>query len=152
MLNYILTYGGTILASIVSAAIIGLMKWFISNQKKQQKAHDEELIRLMNENIEKAIVSEQERANREDSNIQASLEITDAKLENLTKGLLSIQGKQFRADCRELLEQDHHLTQEEFMEISADHDAYNALGGNHTGDMLFDAVRKKFNATFGTNH
>lgn len=152
MLNFILTYGGTILASITSAAIIGLMKWFISNQKRQQKIRDEELIRLMNENIDRAVASEQKRAIQEDKTIQASLEIAEAKLENLTRGLLSIQGKQFRADCRELLEPEHQLTQEEFLEISADHEAYNALGGNHTGDMLFDAVRKKFNATFGTSH
>ncbi len=152
MIQFLMTYGGTILASVVSAAILGLMKWFISNQKKQQKKHDEELVNQMNEQIKSAVAREQERSIKEDNEVRAQLEINDAKLENLTKGILSMQGKQFRADCRALLEQDHELTQDEFLEISKDHDAYNALGGNHTGDMLFEAVQKKFNATFGTNH
>lgn len=152
MLQFLSVYGGSILASIVSAIILSLMKKYMSNQKKQQQAHDKELMRQMHEDIKSAVVEERHRAVEKNMEVRAQLEINDAKLENLTKGILSMQGKQFRADCRELLKPDHILTQDEFLEISNDHEAYNALGGNHTGDMLFDAVRKKFNATFGTNH
>lgn len=152
MLQFLSVYGGSILASIVSAIILSLMKKYMSNQKKLQQAHDQELMRQMHKDIKSAVAEEQHRAVEKNMEVRAQLEINDAKLENLTKGILSMQGKQFRADCRELLKPDHTLTQDEFLEISNDHEAYNALGGNHTGDMLFDAVRKKFNATFGTNH
>ena len=152
MLQFLSAYGGSILASIVSAIVLSLMKWFLSNQKKQQQAHDKELMRQMHENIKSAVAEERQRAVEKNTEVRAQLEVNDAKLEILTRGILSMQGKQFRDDCRKLLKPDHTLTQDEFLEISSDHEAYNALGGNHTGDMLFDAVRKKFNATFGTNH
>ena len=152
MLQFLSVYGGTILASIVSTILLSLMKKYMSNQKKQQQEHDKELMRQMQEEMKSAVAEERDRAVEKNMEVRAQLEINDAKLENLTKGILSMQGKQFRADCRELLKPDHTLTQDEFLEISNDHEAYNALGGNHTGDLLFDAVRKKFNAPFGTNH
>lgn len=59
-------------------------------------------------------------------------------------GVLSIQGKAFKADCRRLLEKDHIITEEEWDDIKMDHDSYHALGGNHTGDTLFNSVTEKW--------
>ena len=62
----------------------------------------------------------------------------------LTQGVLSMHGREFKNRCWELLDEDHEITLDEYEDISADHDAYNALGGNHEGDRLFDLVKKKF--------
>lgn len=62
----------------------------------------------------------------------------------LTQGVLSMHGREFKNQCWNLLEEDHEITLEEYEDISADHEAYNALGGNHEGDRLFDLVQKKF--------
>jgi hypothetical protein len=42
-----------------------------------------------------------------------------------------------------LLEEGHEITIEEFKDLDKDHDVYNALGGNHNGDHLYDLVKKK---------
>lgn len=65
-------------------------------------------------------------------------------MEALNKGLLSIQGDKFRKQCRFLLRNDHNITVDEYEQCIADHDAYNSLGGNHSGDLLFDSVVEKF--------
>lgn len=62
----------------------------------------------------------------------------------LKQGLLSIHGREFKNQCLDLLEDNHEITLDEYETISADHEAYNALGGNHEGDRLFDLVKKKF--------
>lgn len=64
-------------------------------------------------------------------------------LNSLKRGLLSVQGRQFKADCKKLLAEDHVITFDEYQQITEDHQAYHDLGGNHNGDALFDLVRKK---------
>ena len=54
-----------------------------------------------------------------------------------------MQGKNFKSDCRRLLDENHEITLDEWEEIDADHEAYNGLGGNHRGDELFELVKKK---------
>lgn len=61
----------------------------------------------------------------------------------LKGGLLSVQGRNFKSQCRHLLEEDHGITLDEWEEIDADHEAYNSLGGNHKGDELFELVKQK---------
>lgn len=68
---------------------------------------------------------------------------TTKLIDNVRGDVLTIEGAQFRAECRKLLERGHIITQEEFNTITLEHDAYNNLGGNHEGDMLFEMVREK---------
>lgn len=58
-----------------------------------------------------------------------------------------MQGKNFKSDCRRLLDENHEITLDEWEEIDADHEAYNGLGGNHRGDELFELVKKKVENT-----
>ena len=61
----------------------------------------------------------------------------------MRSGLLSIQGRDFKRHCRELLDDEHEITLDEWEQIDADHEAYNGLGGNHKGDQLYELVKKK---------
>lgn len=61
------------------------------------------------------------------------------------KGILSVQGRSFKADCRKLLEPGHVISLNEFETITMDHNVYNSLGGNHEGDGLYDLVQTKYN-------
>ena len=65
------------------------------------------------------------------------------KVSGIRNDVLVIEGAYFRAECRKLLAKEHTITQEEFNTITLQHDAYNNLGGNHEGDMLFEMVREK---------
>lgn len=82
----------------------------------------------------------------EDAKLQAQINANYENQNLMKAGLLSVQGRQFKKHCRELLEPSHAITVDEYEEIVIDHDAYNGLGGNHTGDMLFSAVVKKYEA------
>ncbi len=68
------------------------------------------------------------------------------KIDTLQDGILSIQGRDFKADCRSLLQPDHEITLDEYEQIIEEHEVYNNLGGNHKGDELFDLVTHKFDA------
>ena len=68
------------------------------------------------------------------------------KIDILQDAILSIQGREFKAHCRALLQPDHEITLDEYEQIISDHAAYNNLGGNHKGDELFDLVTHKFDA------
>lgn len=61
----------------------------------------------------------------------------------MQSGILSIQGKNFREDCRILLAPEKEFTLKEFENLQQEHAIYKALGGNHEGDTLFDLVTKK---------
>ena len=65
------------------------------------------------------------------------------QLDALRKGILSMQKKEFIAECQALLDEDHEITLEEYQQCIEDHDAYNGLKGNHNGDSLFALVVQK---------
>lgn len=74
----------------------------------------------------------------------AQISQTNTNLETLKEGILSVQGKEFKEDCRQLLDTKHEITLSEFEDISVEHNVYNKLGGNHDGDNLYELVEAKF--------
>lgn len=81
----------------------------------------------------------------EDEKINKDIASIFVAIENLNVGILSIQGKQFRDMCEELLSPDHVITVQEFEQLEEDYAAYKGLGGNHRGDALHSSVVEKFN-------
>ena len=75
MLQFLSVYGGSILASIVSAIILSLMKKYISNQKKLQQAHDKELMRQMHEDIKSAVAEKLSEIRALSSDIEKSVDV-----------------------------------------------------------------------------
>lgn len=96
------------------------------------------------DSIRKEIQAEFERSNTKEIELQNEIKI-------LKNGLLSIQGRAFKTNCKRLLEEDHEVTLEEYEEITKDHDAYNSLGGNHNGDQLYKLVRTKVENSWTNN-
>jgi len=52
----------------------------------------------------------------------------------MTEGVLSVQGSNFKKQCRELLRQEGSITEDQYEICMHDHTTYNRLGGNHEGD------------------
>lgn len=71
------------------------------------------------------------------------------EIDGLRDGVLSIQGREFKEYCKELLKEAHVITASEYEQILIDHIAYNKLGGNHEGDALFSMVEAKYKNTIG---
>ena len=80
----------------------------------------------------------------EDVMLHAELQEVAGTLNNVTAGVLSIQGKDFKSECRYLLDDDHKITTDEFEELEDEFSVYTNLGGNGRGAELFNAVRSKW--------
>lgn len=118
--------------------------------KSLQKEHEtmnhnsEERYDEITTNIQEVIDTNRDESNRNDEILEGEIQAIEKELNILSKGILSIQRKEFLAECRKLLAEDHIITLEEWEELDNDHDAYNGLGGNHKGDQMFNLVKKKF--------
>ncbi len=88
-------------------------------------------------NLLKVVKESEERSLAEDKVIHTEIDI-------IKSGLLSLEGRTFKEDCRKLLQEDHRITLAEFEAVSAEHIVYNNLGGNHEGDGLFSMVVAKY--------
>lgn len=111
-----------------------------------RKLSEERYNNIQNE-VDEAMAEGRKESKADDAVLQQQIHTLSDEMGYLKAGLLSLQGKEFRADCRRLLEDGHEITLDEWEEIDADHEAYNGLGGNHKGDSLFELVRKKVEKT-----
>ena len=131
-------------------------KHFMSLQKKdwehkmeeyKNKAKDEVISKL-----EKEISIETKKSEKADKEIRSEIDTIRTNLQNITIGMLSMQGKQFRDTCRMLLKDDHEISIVEYEQFEEDYYAYKNLGGNHRGDALHDRVVAKFNEQIKTKN
>lgn len=131
----------------------------IQNENQQvlkhlEKEHDtmnqnsEERYDEINTKVDKALETGREESKADDAVLEKEIVAVEKNIAALTAGVLSMQGKEFRNNCRKLLAEDHIITLDEWEELDKDHMAYNGLGGNHKGDHLFSLVKKKVEAEF----
>lgn len=88
-------------------------------------------------NLIQVVKESEERSMEEDHKIHKEIDI-------IKDGMLSVEGRAFRNECRRLLEEGHVITLNEYEAILAEHVTYNNLGGNHEGDGLFSMVQVKY--------
>ena len=115
----------------------------LSNKYNELEHEVEDQYTEITTEVSKAMVAGRDESKADDEILQKQISNLSNEMKSLKKGLLSIQGKEFRANCRKLLEDGHEITLDEWEEIDADHEAYNGLGGNHKGDHLYELVKKK---------
>lgn len=122
--------------------------------KSLEKEHDkmnqnsEDKYDEINTKVDKALEVGREESKSDDAVLEEEISALEKNITALTAGILSMQGKEFRNNCRKLLAEDHVITLDEWEELDKDHMAYNGLGGNHKGDHLFSLVKKKVEAGF----
>lgn len=132
MLEFILKYW----IEVLFGAVIAIGGFMVKRTLKSYRQERVEEKNAFLESIKKEISAEFERSNSRETELAG-------EIKTLKAGLLSIQGRAFKNNCKRLLDPDHEISLEEYEEITKDHDAYNSLGGNHNGDELFILVRKK---------
>lgn len=148
MLEVITEYWVLWLCGLLAGAAIFIWKrWIklerdnmVNDRHKEITAMRKEII----DKLESEIAVEVKKSNNSDLQIRADLEVLENGLDNLTKGVLSLQGAIFKQECRRLLEPAHTITLEEYEQCVDDHEAYNSLGGNSRGDSLFTSVEIKW--------
>lgn len=89
------------------------------------------------DNLTSVVKDLEERSMEEDKRIHHEIDI-------IKDGMLSVEGRAFRNECRRLLDEGHVITLNEYEAILAEHVTYNNLGGNHEGDGLFSMVQVKY--------
>ena len=132
MLEFVLKYWIEFLFGLVIAVGSFMIKRTLQSYRQERADEKESLLN----GIKAEIRAEFERSNKKENELAEQIKVLKA-------GLLSIQGRTFKSNCRRLLDPDHEISLEEYEEITKDHDAYNSLGGNHNGDQLYMLVRKK---------
>lgn len=162
MLDFIAKYWLEFLFGIVALGLTGLTRYFYGLYKKEKQrledeAYEKIIVELKNKisdehkTTAKLLETERELSQQENNVLKQDINNLNGKLDVVNNGVLSIQGKQFKDDCRALLKPDHEITLDEFEEIESDHETYNKMGGNHTGDKLFQMVEQKFRNSL-SNH
>lgn len=149
MLDFIIKYWLQFLFGLAAACFtFGIKRYYKMKDKiKEQEIKEmkENMCTSMKEAVYAKINEEHALSAKEDERIYADLEVVHNNMANLQKGMLSVQGRAFKEDCRKLLRPDHKITIDEYESLVEDHDVYNNLGGNHRGDALFKSVMKKWN-------
>lgn len=115
----------------------------VSNQSDQMDKELADKYTDITTKVAEAMIRGREESKHDDRVLQDQISILSTELKALKDGVLSIQGKEFKAQCRRLLDDSHELTLDEWEEIDKDHEVYNGLGGNHKGDQLYSLVKKK---------
>lgn len=121
---------------------------FLEKEHDKMNQNSEDKYDEINTKVDQALEAGREESKSDDAVLEKEISALKKSIIALTAGILSIQGKEFRNNCRKLLAEDHVITLDEWEELDKDHMAYNGLGGNHKGDHLFSLVKKKVEAGF----
>ena len=79
-----------------------------------------------------------------DNKVEKNVQTSNAQQEILKEGLLSVQGNNFKRQCKALLEPTHKISETEWLQHQIDFEAYERLGGNDDGHDLHNAVAHKY--------
>lgn len=91
------------------------------------------------------IMQQEIQINKNDENlIEKKIDTLEDNLNTLKGGILSLQRKEFKEECRRLLNQEEAITYEQYTMLQREHTIYNSLGGNHEGDQLFKLVSIRY--------
>lgn len=150
MKDFIVKYWLEFLLTGMGAIIIFMLKNHLNLARedfnKRMDGKVDEKIDGNNEQLRKELKDEVMKSESDRKNMQCEIEALSSSVENLTTGVLSIQGRTFKDDCRALLKEGHVITIDEYEDIEEEFTAYHSLGGNHKGDALYKSVMKKWNA------
>ena len=117
----------------------------IDNKFDEQKKGMKEQMNECYSNLIEVVKESDEKSMAEDVKIHQEIDV-------IKNGMLSVEGRAFKSDCRKLLEDGHIITLNEYENILAEHIIYNKLGGNHEGDGLFSMVIAKYQNQLKVNN
>lgn len=136
------------------------MKHYVKLIKEDKRRHEQDIINTLEKKMDeqRTDMSEQMDAcynkllgvvqDAEDRSF-AEDKIIHEEIDVIKSGMLSLEGKTFKEECRRLLDIHHVITLSEYELIQTEHEVYNKLGGNHEGDGLFSMVVAKYQNALG---
>lgn len=154
LLDFIIKYWLEVAFGLVCGAMAWFIKKYIKLYNDSKDNHEQFIIEEIQNKIDEQNKTLQKQMsecyNKLDTKIADFIKTSEeadvkliANVGNIKADILAIEGAYFKSECRKLLEPEHIMTQEEFDTITVEHGAYNGLGGNHEGDMLYELVKEK---------
>lgn len=70
-------------------------------------------------------------------------------VESIRRGVLDVQGPQFKAKCKEVLKDSHQITVDEWLALKKEYEIYTGMGGNSDGSELYKLVHEKYSKHLG---
>ena len=158
--DFIVKYWLEVVFSLVCAAVAYVARHYVKLIKQEKKKHEEEIIATLNTKLDEHKATISNDLERYSQNLlgivqEKNNELLEAdrliheEMDQIKGGMLSIQGREFKNTCHEMLKQTHIIDVKEYEQLLADHIVYNNLGGNHEGDALFAMVEAKYRNTIG---
>lgn len=155
MLDFIVKYWVEFALGIIATGLgVACKRIYGLYQKEKEREKAEEKNSLVTEfkemitscqlDLLNKIQPHEDALKEEDTKLNQKIEHINDNVDILKDGVLSLQGREFMQDCRELLKENHVITLIEYETIVEEHKVYNSLGGNHRGDALFVAVEQKY--------
>lgn len=132
---------------IVSGLSFACRRFWKLWRTEQQYQKTEEQKAFYNDILEKIDERFEETNNRItalDNKVEKNVQTSNAQQEILKEGLLSVQGNNFKRQCKALLEPTHKISETEWLQHQIDFEAYERLGGNDDGHDLHNAVAHKY--------
>lgn len=134
------------LCGLVATGALFFAKHYIKIQKQvneeKWKNKEKNICGKIITTLEDRIQGVEDKSAAEDVIIHNELDEIHSEVDTIESGILSIQGKQFREMCEDLLKQDY-ITVEEYEEFEEEYAVYKGLDGNHRGDSLHARVVAK---------
>lgn len=155
MFEWILKYWLEALFGVLCAGISVFFKHYYKKIADRRKFKQDQLNKSLDEKFENQQKDLQKQMKACYTELSASIQERDERLLKadeeihrdigvLRGGLLSVQGREFKADCRYLLTEGHKITVDEYQNIVEEYRVYKSLEGNHEGDALFKMVQAKY--------
>lgn len=70
-------------------------------------------------------------------------------VESIRRGVLDVQGPQFKVKCKEVLQDSHQITVDEWLALKKEYEIYTGMGGNSDGSELYKLVHEKYSKHLG---
>ena len=131
MIDFIVKYWLEFLFSIIAAGLGIFARHYYKLWQESQN--------LQKEKIRADILKEMQNEN------QKQFDKLQSAIDQLMKFVLTVQGKQFRTDCKDLLTDTRSIiTYDQFDNLHTEYEIYTSLGGNGLGQELFRLVQEKY--------
>ena len=155
LIDFIVKYWVEVLFGLICGGIAFTVRHHVKLIIADKKRHEDDMLKAIDvkfdeqregmkqqmsecyANLIQVVQESEERSMEEDRKIHHEIDI-------IKDGMLSVEGRAFRNECRRLLEEGHIITFNEYEAILAEHVTYNNLGGNHEGDGLFSMVEARY--------
>ncbi len=150
MTDFIIQYWLEFLFGGIIAVLGFFVKHYYQLWKKEKETQKNEFWAQAKQELEeynrKLLDQKEKILASEDAKLQKAIGQIGDLHENLLHAVLEVQGKQFKTDCKTLLETPNSITFEQFETLTMEHDVYTSLGGNGFGTALFELVKEKYSS------